>query len=423
MTVRLDFGREGMHVELPEDRVKHILGLMPAPPLDDPDATIRAALENSIGTPPLRELAKGKKDACLVICDITRPVPNEAIVKAMLPVLAETGIPATAVKILVATGTHRPSTDEEKLAMLGEEVLASGVQVIDHYCEDPETNRFIGVSPSGIDVYLDTHWLDAELKITIGLIEPHFMAGYSGGRKLVMPGIAAMSTIQAWHSPKFLEHDNAVNGITIGNPVHEENTAIASMAPAHLICDVTIDEKRKTTGVFCGHWIEAWKAGCEFVSGQVRPPIPDYVDIVVTSGGGYPLDATFYQVIKGIVAAYPIARPGGTVIIAAQLSEGVGSHHFSGTLESWPDRQALVAAMSAPDWVPIPEQWQPEMLARATRERRVIVVVPDDYPRAAMAACHVEVARSVEEALERVGGDGTIAVTPKGPYVTPFVLA
>jgi nickel-dependent lactate racemase len=421
MKVRLDFGREGMEVELPQARVKHILGLTPAPPLDDPDAAIRAALERPIGTEPLRTLARGKKDACLVICDITRPVPNEAIVKAMLPVLNECGIPPERVTVLIATGTHRPSTNEEKLAMLGTEILAAGVKVVDHVCTDPQTNRFVGVSPSGIDVFLDTHWLDADLKITIGLIEPHFMAGYSGGRKLVMPGVASLSTIQAWHSPQFLEHEKAVNGVTLGNPVHEENTAIAAMAPADLICDVTIDEKRRTTGVFCGHWIEAWRAGCTFVAEQVRPPIPDYVDIVVTSGGGYPLDATFYQVIKGIVAAYPIARPGGTVIIAAELSEGVGSHHFAGTLQGWPDRQALVAAMSTPDWKPIPEQWQPEMLARATRERRVIVVVPGDVRRAELAACHVEVAKSVEEALESLGGEGTIAATPKGPYVTPYV--
>ncbi len=422
MTIRLDFGREGLDVELPGERVKHVLGLSPAPPLEGPDASIRAALESPRGTAPLRELARGKADACIVICDITRPVPNEKIVSAMLPVLEESGIPPERITILIATGTHRPSTAAEKLAMLGPEILSSGVKIIDHVCDDPATNRFIGVSPSGIDVFLDTHWLDADLKLTAGLIEPHFMAGYSGGRKMVMPGVASLSTIQAWHSPKFLEHDNAVNGVTIGNPVHEENTAIASMAPADLICDVTIDEKRRTTGVFCGHWIDAWRDGCEFVSDQVRPPIPNFVDIVVTSGGGYPLDATFYQVIKGIVAAYPIARPGGTVIIAAELSEGVGSHHFSSTLENWPDRQALVAAMSAPGWVPVPEQWQPEMLARATRERRVIVVVPDDVPREALAACHVEVARTVEEALERVG-PGTIAVTPKGPYVTPYVAA
>ncbi|WP_394795588.1 nickel-dependent lactate racemase [Armatimonas sp.] len=413
MTVTLDYGRDGLVAELADRLVHHVLSLAPAPPLSAPALAIHTALLEA----ELPRLAEGKRTACIVICDITRPVPNQLILTEVLSLLS---LPRANICILIATGTHRASTVAERQEMLGEEILASGVQVLDHDCDDPATNRFIGTSPGNLPIYLDTRWLDAELKLTVGLIEPHFMAGYSGGRKLVMPGVAGRETIQAWHSPQFLEHDNARNGVLDANPVHEENTAIAAFAPADLICDVTLDEQRRVTGIFCGHWIHAWRRGTEFVAQQARPLIPELVDACITSGGGYPLDTTFYQVVKGIVGAYPIVKPGGTVIIAAQMQEGVGSPHFKETLEAHPNLDALVAQMSAPNWTPLPDQWQVEMLARACRHHRVIVVT-EPSRAAELRRCHVDAVGSMQEALARLSTSATIAVIPKGPYVIPAV--
>lgn len=424
MELVLDYGRTGLPVNLPDAAVMHVLGLDPEPALSDPGAAVRAALQRPIGSASLHELAQGRRNACIVVCDITRPVPNALILGEMLEVLAGAGIPAVDVTILIATGTHRPNEGDELVEMLGRSVVESGVRIANHVCDDPSTHRSIGFGPAGVPAILDTRWLDAELKITVGLIEPHFMAGYSGGRKLIMPGIAALEAIQVWHSPRFLEHPLATNGVVDGNPVHAENLSIARLAPADMICDVTIDAARRVTGVFAGDMERAWAAGVAFVERQVRPSIPEPVDIVVTCGGGHPLDASFYQVVKGLVGAAEICKPGGTIVSAARMAEGIGSHHFRGLLDRTEDLDALVDRMAEPEWVPIPEQWQVEMLAKAHRGRHIAVFSEGVDPDL-LARCHVEAARSVEsavsDAMARSGPGARIAVIPKGPYVIPRI--
>jgi nickel-dependent lactate racemase len=422
MRIHLDYGREGLDADLPDDNLRHILGIKPADPLPDIAAALKWSLAHPIGTPPLSELARNRRDACIIICDITRPVPNGPILEQMLAILTESGLPPEKVTILIATGTHRPNEGEELREMVGDAVLQSGVRIVNHVCTDPETNRFVETTPRGVPVSLDTRWLDADLRITVGLIEPHFMAGYSGGRKLIMPGVAALETVQYWHSPRFLEHPNATNGALEGNPVHEENTYIARLAPSHFITDVTLDAQRRVTGVFSGGMEDAWRAGVNFVAHQVRAEIEEPVDIAVTSAGGYPLDATFYQVVKGIVGAIPIVKPGGDIIIVAGMSEGIGSTHFRETLFETDDLQALVQQMSEPDWKYIPDQWQVEELAKATRQHRVTVVTDAVAPED-LARCHVRPAATVEEAvafaLRQHGANASVAVIPKGPYVIP----
>ena len=426
MQIVLDYGKEGMAVELPGANVAHVLGLTPAPPLADPGVGVRAALSAPVGTPPLAALARGKHNACVVICDITRPVPNATVLPPVLDALAAGGIPPERVTILIATGTHRPNEGKELIAMLGREVLASGVRIVNHVCTDPATNRFLGVTERGVPVSLDTHYLDADLRVTCGLIEPHFMAGYSGGRKMVMPGIAALETVQAWHSPRFLEHPNATNGVLDGNPVHEENTLIAArFAPPDLIVDVTLDAQRRVTGVFAGEMAAAWREGVAFVAAQVRAAIPEPVDIAVTSGGGWPLDATYYQAVKGMVGAMGVVRPGGHIIIASECSEGVGGPHFTRTLLETDDLQDLVARMQQPGWAYIPDQWQIEELAKATRDHAVWCVA-SGVPADTLARLFVRPAATVERALAAAlsdcGPNARVAVIPKGPYVIPCVM-
>ncbi len=424
MKITLDYGKHGLEAELPDQNVLGVLSLTPAAPLPDPARAIRQCLDAPLGTPPLSELARGRRSACLVVCDITRPVPNSVVLPPMIETLQAAGIAPSQITTLIATGTHRPNFGAELFAILGDEVLGLGCRIVNHVCDDPATHRFLGTTPSGVPVALDMHYLDADLKITCGLIEPHFMAGYSGGRKMVMPGIAALATIQAWHSPRFLEHPAATNGRTRGNPVHEENTRIAGMAPPDMIVDVVLDTDRCLTGVFAGAMVEAWEAGVAFVERHVRAAVPEAADIVVTTSAGWPLDLTYYQTIKGMVGALPIVRPGGHIIIASACAEGIGGADFTRTLLETDDLEALIRQMQQPDWQPVPDQWQVEELAKAVRFNPVVCVT-GGIPADTLAKLFVSPAASIEAAVSSAlavhGEDAKIAVIPKGPYVIPFV--
>ncbi|MDX1931239.1 MAG: nickel-dependent lactate racemase [Capsulimonadales bacterium] len=425
MRVTLDYGRDGLPVDLPDRNVVGVLTQTPAPRLADPDDAIRSALRAPIGTRPLAEIARERSggQVCIVICDITRPVPNALLLPAIAEELAVGGIPRNNLTILIATGTHRPNVGEELVELVGAE-FATGVRIVNHDSTDFSALRDFGTTPNGVPVRLNRHYTEADLRITVGLIEPHFMAGYSGGRKLIMPGIAGLETVQAWHSPRFLEHPNATAGITVGNPVHEENTLIARLCPPDLIVDVTLDAEKKITGVFAGELEAAWNAGVEFAARHVRVSVPEPVDIAITTGAGAPLDATFYQAVKGMVGALPIVRRGGTIIIAAACTEGIGGPHFRRCLLETRDLQGLVENLQRPDHVPFPDQWQAEELARATRFHEVRMFC-EGIPSDLLGQLHVTPAESVERAVEAAlaihGPDARIAVLPKGPYVIPYV--
>ena len=426
MIMTLDYGKTGLDIEMPDKNVLGVLHLTPATPLADPAQAVRRGLDAPRGAKSLKGIAARCRSVCIVVCDITRPVPNAVVLPPILETLQAAGIAAERITILIATGTHRPNFGAELLTILGGDVMASGCQIVNHVCDDPNTHRSLGTTPNGVPVALDTRYLDADLKITCGLIEPHFMAGYSGGRKMIMPGIAALSTIQAWHSPRFLEHPSATNGITLGNPVHEENTLIALMAPPDLIVDVVLDTDRRVTGVFAGAMVKAWEAGVAFAAQHVRARLPELADIVVTSSAGWPLDLTYYQTIKGMVGALPVVKPGGTIIIASACAEGIGGPDFTRTLLETDNLETLMTQMQEPDWQPVPDQWQVEELAKAVRFNTVICVtggIPDETLKRLFVTPAASVEAAVAFALAVHGQDATIAVIPKGPYVLPFVSA
>ncbi len=423
LKVTLDYGRTGLPVELPADRVVGPLTIRDVTPLHEPEKVIAAALESPIGTRPLRELARGCKSVCILVCDITRPVPNRTILGPLLQVLHEAGISRQQILILVATGLHRPSTGAEKVEMLGEEIAAS-YRVEDHYGTRLEEHTLIGTTPRGIPAWIDSRYLAAELKITTGLVEPHLMAGYSGGRKLICPGIASIETVKRWHSPELLEHPNADCGILEGNPVHEENTRIARMAGCDFIVNVTIDSHRRVTSVAAGDMEQAFLTAVRFIQGIVRAPVARPVDIVVTSSAGYPLDTTFYQSVKGLSGCLPIVKQGGTIIMAASLSEGIGSPELQSIFRSIPSLEVFMERILDKDYF-VMDQWQVEELAKVRRKARV-KVVSDGLSAEVLAGCFVEHAPSVEQALAsslaEYGPEATIAVIPKGPYVLPTLL-
>jgi nickel-dependent lactate racemase len=423
MRIKLDYGRTGLEITLPDDRVVGPLAIRPAPPLADPAADLERALIHPIGTPPLADLARGRKNACILVCDITRPVPNRLLLPPLLRSLEAQGIARQDILILIATGLHRPNEGAELEEMLAPEIVAQ-YRIENHHGKVREEHDYLGETPNGVPVWLDRRYVRADLKISTGLIEPHLMAGYSGGRKVICPGIAGLETVKVWHGPRFLEHPNADCGIVAGNPVHEENTRIAKLAGCDFIVNVCLDGQRRVTWLGAGHMERAWEEGVRFVENVVRVPVSAPCDVVVTSSAGYPLDTTWYQAIKGLTGALPIVKKGGTIILAASLSEGLGSSEFQQRIKDSPYLQQFstsgraVAAFSQMD------EWQLIMQAKVLARCKV-KVVSGGLPAEKLRQCHVEPVGTVEEAvaasLAEYGSAARLAVIPKGPYVLPYV--
>ena len=422
MRVTLDYGKTGLDVELPDGNIVGPLSIQPMEPLADPVAAVAEKVASPTGTQPLLELARDRTSACIAICDITRPVPNQVILECLLPTLEAAGIPRQEILILIATGMHRPNEGDELVELVGAEIAAN-YRVENHHGTIRDEHTYLGESPRGVPVWIDSRYVEADLKITTGLIEPHLMAGFSGGRKLICPGLAALETVKVWHGPDFIEHPKADCGILDGNPVHEENTAIGQMAGCDFIVNVTLDEQRRVTGVVAGDMIGAFQEGVELIRGVVTAEVSEACDVVVTSSAGYPLDTTFYQAVKGLTGALPIVKEGGRIIIAAGLSEGVGSPEFQSLFEENSSLEVFMERILGKDYF-VMDQWQLEELTKVLRKARV-TFVSDGLTAQRLGELFVEAAESVEEAvasaLEDYGPDARIAVIPKGPYVLPVV--
>jgi lactate racemase len=418
MRVKLEYGRKGLYADLPDGPVVRTLHYKDAPPLAEPRAALDAVLTKPNGAPPLAEIAKGRKDACIAICDITRPVPNEMILQPVLQTLEAGGIPRQKITILVATGLHRPNEGDELVEMVGRHIFEN-YRIENHHGQVLDEHTNLGTSPRGVPIWIDSHYVNADLKITTGLIEPHLMAGFSGGRKLICPGLAALETVKVWHGPDFLEHPKADCGILEGNPVHEENTWIARKTGCDFIVNVVIDAERRPLKFVAGDMVAAFEEGVAFVRGVVRDTVAEPVDIVVTSCAGYPLDTTFYQAVKGLTGALPIVKQGGTIIMCASLTEGIGSPQFQQLFQENATLEGFVERILGKDYF-VMDQWQLEELAKVRRKAKV-KIVSDGLSAEILQGLFVEAAPSIESAvsasLQEYGPAAKMAVIPKGPYV------
>jgi nickel-dependent lactate racemase len=424
MRVTLEYGKTGLDVELPDTGIVGPLAIRPMPPLADLDRSLRDLLAHPIGTAPLAELAKGKKSACILICDITRPVPNSRLLPPILETIEAAGIPRDQILILIATGLHRPNEGDEIVELVGPEIAAN-YRIENHHGKELSEHTYLGTTAKGVPVWIDTRFIDAELKITTGLIEPHLMAGYSGGRKLICPGIAALETVKVWHGPEFLEHPKADCGFLEGNPVHEENTRIGRLAGCDFIVNVTLDAERQVTSVVAGDMEAAFLEGVRFIENVVKAEVTELCDVVITSSAGYPLDTTFYQSVKGMTGALPIVKQGGTIIIAASLTEGIGSPEFQQLFTDHPSLEVFVERILGKDYF-VMDQWQLEEMAKVCRKVKV-KMVSDGLPAETLNKLYVESVPTVEQALAdslaEYGPNARVAVIPKGPYVLPVVAS
>lgn len=417
MEAWLAFGRRGIVAKLPDQFRYSILEARSAQPLPDEAGAIEDALDRPIGCPPLREMAAGKGSAAISVCDITRPAPNRRVLPPLLRRLEDAGIPRSKIVILIATGLHRPATETEIREIVGEE-LAGAYRVENHYARDPEQHCYLGKTARGTPVYIDRRFLDAELHITLGFIEPHLMLGFSGGRKLIVPGLAGQETIKAIHSPKFMREPRAVEGCVDGNPLHAELLAIAGMARHDFMVDVALTRERRIAAVFAGEPRAAHASGVAMVSNLLLERLEEPVDAVITTAAGYPLDLTFYQSVKGVTAASHIVKPGGRILLVAACEEGPGAAEFSRMLKEYASGEEFLKHIE--DAPVVVDQWQLEKLALVTREKRVLFYTPGlpaEYHARLWGPIFARLEDAVAALTEGLAPGARIAVIPEGPYV------
>lgn len=421
--MRMDFafGKAGLTVTLPDGYHYRILEARSAHALAEPAAAIDAALDSPIGCRPLRELARGKRSAAISVCDITRPAPNRQILPSVLSRLEKEGVPRHGITILIATGLHRPASSGEIQEICGPDI-ARDYRVLNHDARQLPEHRHLGSTVSGTPVYIDERFVSADLHITLGFIEPHLMLGFSGGRKLIAPGLAAQETIKVLHSPKFMRDGRAVEGSIEDNPLHRELLEIARMARHDFLVDVALGRgtpgNRAITGVFAGAPEEAHRRGVEFVSRVMLESLEEPVDAVITSSAGYPLDLTFYQAIKGITAASHIVKPGGRILLLAACQEGAGAQEFSRMVAENPSGREFMQRI-AHEPVVI-DQWQLEKLGLVTAKAEVLFYVPGlprEYHARLWGQSYATPAAAVEALTDGLPPDATIAIIPEGPYV------
>ena len=420
MRVRLAYGRSGLEVELPDDvtliEPAHREGL----PVER--GAVVAALREPIAGPSLASLARPGMRAVIVFSDITRPVPNRRILPPILAELDAAGIRRADITLLNATGLHRPNSRDELIEMLGPEIV-EGYRVVNHVAGDAASLESVGRTSRGTEVSLDREYLGAELRILTGFVEPHFFAGFSGGAKSLLPGVAGEAAVLSNHGAAILADRRATWGVTAGNPVFEEAREVARLAPPSFILNVTMNRERAITGVFAGELTAAHDAACAFARESAMRPVAEPFDVVLTTNSGYPLDMNLYQAVKGMSAAAGITRPGGAIVIAAECSEGVGHGHFVELLTSRESPQELLDLIHSPGFRML-DQWQVQLLAELLKRHPIYLhahrLGADEIRRAHLQPC-ADLAATVAELRAAAGVNARVAVMPEGPLTIPYL--
>jgi nickel-dependent lactate racemase len=416
--VDLAYGRTGLRVSLPASRTTVIEPVQHAAATDQP-AVLRDALREPVAGPPLRERVRPGQTIAVSLCDATRPQPREAMVRALLDELSGIARPED-VTLLVATGTHRANTPAELEAMLGPG-LAGTMRIVNHDSRDPGMLRWCGTYGDGVPVWLNRHWLDADVRVTTGFVEPHFFAGFSGGPKLVAPGLAALETVLTLHDARRIGDARATWGVCEGNPVHDDVRAIAAGTGVDYAFDVVLNRRQEVVAAFGGDLLEMHAAARAAVREMSMRPVPGLFDVVVTTNAGYPLDQNLYQAVKGMSAAATVVRPGGLIICAAACEDGFPDHgSFREVLASEPSPAALLAAIQARTET-VPDQWQVQILARILTRARVGVHT-GGLSAADLHTAHLDAVPDIAAAVAAEGPEARICVLPEGPQTIPYVV-
>jgi nickel-dependent lactate racemase len=422
MKVNLAYGRTGLAVDLPDDRTT-VVEPAYTPGADDPAAVLRAALRHPVAGPRLRDIVRPGNTVAVAVCDGTRAQPRRLMVPAVLEEL-EGIVDLADVVVLVATGTHRGNTHQELREMLGDEVV-DRVRVVNHDARDGASLTWMGRHGNDVPVWLNRMWVESDVRVTTGFVEPHFFAGFSGGPKLAVPGLAGLETVLTLHDAARIGDPNATWAVCEGNPVHDDVRAVVgAVGGVHFGFDVTLNREQEIVGAFAGELFAMHAAAREAAREIATRPVPQRYDVVVTTNSGYPLDQNLYQAIKGISAAALVVKDGGTIICAAECRDGFPDHgSYRQVLASAESPQALLESIEgAPTTVP--DQWQVQVQAKVQTRARVVMhtsYLSDE----ALSEAHMEqtadIGAEVARLLAELGPEARVCVLPEGPQTIPLV--
>ena len=419
--VDLPYGEGWIKASIPDRLIASIVEPRKMRAFMNPREEIKNSLTYPINSPPLEELAEDSRSPCIIVSDSTRPTPSGLIAGAALETLNGAGIEDDEVKVVVATGLHRPPTEEELVERLGEELLGR-LQVLSHDAYDTKHLTYKGETSLGTPLWVNDVVNDSDLLIGDGYIEPHFFAGYTGGGKNILPGVSGFETIKTNHGAAMIDHPKARAGVLEGNPIYEDIVDGASLGGLDFSVNVTLDSRKRVSGVFAGDFKEAHKEGCRFLEGFVRVEAAE-ADIVLTTNGGYPLDRDLYQAVKGMTVGEAVVREGGVIIVASECRDGVGHPEFMELVERGETPEEILEMIRTPGFFQV-DQWEAQVLARVLTRCDVICVTGGVEPRT-LESMHLMHARTVDEAMnlamEHTGRDPEITVIPGGPSTIPRI--
>ena len=425
MRVHLPYGRSRIEVELPNHAKVTWVRKRAMPLLENPDSAVEKALA------PLEVIGPNSTTACILVCDITRPVPNGTFLPVLIRNLQRARIKSENITILIATGLHRPNIGEELSEILGDSSIVDQVHVVNHNARNDDDHVDMGRTRSGTPVLIDRRFIEADLKIATGLVEPHFMAGYSGGRKVVAPGVAHEHTIRTFHSARFMEHPSAKQCQLEGNPLHLEQLEIIDMIRSRCANEIyalntVIDDQRRLSFVNFGEIEQSHMEAVEFAREYLTVEVPNRFGTVLSSSAGFPLDQTYYQTVKSMVTPLDILKDNATLVVASECAEGLGSESFRNSqrnlLHEGPDEfMCRITGKALADI----DEWETEMQLKAQRRVR-IKLFSDRLEGDDRTLTCVDMIESIHDAIydsiER-SGDNRLAVIEEGPYVVPIYNA
>jgi lactate racemase len=420
MKIDVAYGSGFLSVDLPHERTT-VIEPRHLSAAGDERAAVRRALRKPVAGPPLLGLVRAGQTVAIAVCDGTRPQPRDVVVPAILEEL-DGLVRLEDVVILVATGTHRGNTEDEHISMLGKDVVAA-VEVTNHDARDESSLAWLGEHGNRVPVWLNRRWLEADVRIATGFTEPHFFAGFSGGPKLVAPGLAGLETTLVLHDASRIGHPNARWGVVEGNPVHDDVRAVvAACGKVDFALDVVLSGEKRVARAFAGELFAMHRAACSVAKETAMCPVPRRFRVVLTSNAGFPLDQNLYQSVKGMSAAAQVVEPGGTIICAAECRDGFPDHgSYHSELTSAPSPQALLDAIAMRKET-VADQWQIQIQAGIQSRARVVMhtsYLSDDELRAA----HLEQTSDVEATIaDALGDGGEVCVLPYGPLTIPYVV-
>ncbi len=418
-TLKLEYGETGLELDI-QGLNTTVLRPRFIEGLPDEAASFQEAVRQPRGAKPLKDAISADETVAIVIPDITRALPSDRLLPWIFQELKH--VPAKNFTIIVGTGTHRGNTKEELERMVGENVVAN-YRIVNHDSQDYETMAKAGTSPFGYDVYFNRHYVEADRRILMGFIEPHFMAGFSGGHKAVFPGVANLDAIMEYHGYENIAHPNSAWGMLEDNPTQAHIRAAGSLLSVDFLINITLNVNYEITSFFCGDVTEAHEAGCRFSKDTAMVGVEEAFPIVVTTNSGYPLDLNLYQTVKGIAAAHQIAKPGGLIVAAGCCNDGIPEHGaFKDQLYRFASAEETIAAIKDPEFKEI-DMWQTQKLVQVLLKNRIQLF--SELPDEAVRRGHIEPIRNIREAIEAelktLGDDTPIAILPEGPMTIPYV--